>query len=127
MKSRKGFTLIELLVVGAIITIIGAFLIGGCIVVGFIVKGVNAADTAIDNATSAHTQRLVSNPPLYEVGDIVYHKATDAKMIVVKRYTFWNVVKEGWDIKVKDGGGWDKVGGFTINEREVKPSLKVPE
>ena len=127
MKSRKGFTLIELLVISTILTIIVSILIGGCLFVGCIVKGVGVIDTEIDNRQDAHTQRLETNPPLYDVGDIVYHKATDAKMIVSKRYTFWNVVKEGWDIKVKDGGGWDKVGGFTINEREVKTTLEVPE
>ena len=31
------------------------------------------------------------------------------------------------DIKVKDGGALDKVGGWGINETEVKPSLKEIE
>lgn len=124
MKSRKGFTLIELLVVG----FIGLIVIGGIVAVVsvcvFAVKGVDAIDTVIDEAAAARTVRLESNPPLYKVGDIVYHKATDAKMIVAKNSCSWNEVKEGWNIKVKDGGYLDKVGGFGINEKEVKLSLK---
>jgi prepilin-type N-terminal cleavage/methylation domain-containing protein len=127
--NRKGFTLIELLVVIAIIGILGMIvtgvIVGGCC----IIKGVNAAAAADEAALVEHEERLISNPPLYAVGDIVYHKASDEKMVVAKNACSWNDVKEGWNIKVKDGGNWDKVGGFGINETEVKLTLKtlVPE
>jgi prepilin-type N-terminal cleavage/methylation domain-containing protein len=120
MKSRKGFTLVELLVLLAIIVIfalIGGVVIGGCCL---IVKGVAAG---VD-AQVAHEQRLETNPPLFAVGDIVYHKASEKKMIVSKRYITWNDKKRGWNIMVKDGGLSDAVGGFLINETEVLSDLE---
>lgn len=116
MKSRKGFTLIELLVVIAL-AIILIVSIGGCILV------VNTVGTSIDDAETA--ERLLSNPPLYKSGDVVFHKATDARMIVANPSYSWNDVKLGWNMKVSDGGNWDQVGGKTINETEVKRTLKT--
>lgn len=125
MRSRKGVTLIELLVV-AVIAIVLSCILGGVLFVGCVaVKGYNAADNAIETAKVEKAERLISNPPLYAVGDIVYHKASDEKMVVAKNACSWNDVKQGWDIKVKDGGSWDRIGGFGINETEVKITLKT--
>lgn len=127
MKSRKGVTLIELLVVGTILSVLTIFLIGVILCIVFAVKGCDAVDEAFETAGAERVARLESNPPKYAVGDIVLHKATDAKMVVAKNDCSWNEVKEGWDIKVKDGGGWDKVGGFGINENEVKAVPEKPD
>ena len=127
MKSRKGFTLIELLVTGAILFILTCVIVGIILFVVFCVKGCNAVDEAIETAGAERVARLESNPPKYKVGDNVYHKATDEKYVVAKNDCKWNEVKEGWDIKVKDGGHWDKLGGFGINENEVKATLEIPE
>ena len=114
MKSRKGFTLIELLVVVAIVSILVLIIAGAIFGVCMLVKGVGVVDTALDNRAAAYEQRIETNPPLYDVGDIVYHKATDAKMVVAKNSSSWNDVKEGWNMTVKDGGGWDKVGSEKV-------------
>lgn len=126
MKSRKGVTLIELLVVIFIIGIILSIVIGGIVGIVCLVKGIGAVDMALDNRAVAYEQRLETNPPLYDVGDIVYHKASRGRMIVAKKNTLWNELKNGWDIKVKDGGSMDTIGGFIINETEVTPT-KPPE
>jgi len=127
MKSRKGVTLIELMVVGTILSILSAIIIGVIFFFVFLFKGVDAIDEAIETAGAERVARLESNPPKYAVGDIVYHKASNAKMVVAKNDCSWNEVKEGWDIKVKDGGNWDKVGGFGINENEVKAVPEKPD
>lgn len=127
MKSRKGFTLIEMLVVGALLSILTCIIVGVILFFVFAVKGCNAVDEAIETAGAERIARLESNPPKFAVGDIVYHKATDAKMVVAKNDCSWNEVKEGWKIKVKDGGAWDKIGGFYINENEVKATLEIPD
>ena len=124
MKSRKGFTIIEVLVLVAIIAFMATAVIGICLVVKGCNHVIDTIETTADNIEQERADRLVSNPPLYAIGDIVYHKASDEKMVVAKNTCFWNKIKEGWDIKVKDGGNWDKVGGFGINETEVKPTLK---
>jgi hypothetical protein len=124
MKKRKGVTLIELLVVGAIGFIITAIVVVVIVGVVFGIKGCNYVSDSIENMATEHTERLVTNPPLFAVGDIVYHKATDKKMIVAKISTMWNDSKKGWNIYVKDGGDWDAIGGFVINETEVKPTLE---
>lgn len=124
MKSRKGFTLIELIAVLFVMGVLLTIVVGGIIGVVCLVKGCDAIGTAIDNHQVAHEQRLESNPPIYKVGDIVYHKASDKKMIVAKISTTWNDSKKGWNIFVKDGGKMDIVGGFAINETEVKLTLK---
>ena len=118
--NRKGFTLIEGLVVAALIVMVLGF-VGCCTLV---VKGCNSVDNSLETLKTVKEEKLISNPPLFVVGDIVYHKATDKRLIVAKNNCSWNVDKEGWDIKVKDGGGWDKVGGFKMNENEVKTSLE---
>jgi len=124
MKSRKGITLIEIIglvfVCFVLIVIVG----GGCLMVKGCNYVVDTVETTVDDKATAHAERLVSNPPLYKVGDIVYHKASDQKLLVAKKSTSWNEVKEGWDMKVKDGGNMDKIGGFIINENEVKASLE---
>lgn len=124
MKSRKGFTLIELLIACFLagLVICG---IGGCLIVHGCNKGVDAVETKAEALRTERAERLYSHPPKFEVGDVVYHKATDAKLLVAKNCTSWNEVKGGWNIKVKDGGQWDKVGGFGINENEVKTSPEV--
>jgi prepilin-type N-terminal cleavage/methylation domain-containing protein len=119
MKSRKGFTLIELLVIIAIIGILLTIVVGGIVGVVLVVKGIGAAGDAIDNVQLEYEQRMISNPPLYKVGDIVYHKASEKKLIVAKLSATWNDTKKGWNIWVKDGGKMDVVGGFVINETEV--------
>jgi prepilin-type N-terminal cleavage/methylation domain-containing protein len=124
MKSSKGFTVIELMVILVIIGILLAIVVGGIVGIVCCVKGCNYVSDSIDNNAAAYTERLETNPPLFAVGDIVYHKATDGKMVVAQNGCSWNEVKGGWDIKVKDGGSWDKVGGFGINETEVKPTLE---
>ena len=120
MKSRKGITLIEILILIVVCFFLLVLVGGGCLMV----KGCNMVEQSFDDATAAHASRLVSNPPIYAVGDIVYHKATDAKMVVAKNSSSWNDVKEGWNMKVKNGGNWDQVGGKSVNETEVKLSLK---
>lgn len=124
MKSKKGFTLIELLVVLVIMGVILSIVIGGVIFLVCSIRGCTSVNSAIDNHRAATVERLESNPPIYKIGDIVYHKASDKKMIVAKISTTWNDSKKGWNIFVKDGGNWDAVGGFAINETEVKPTLK---
>ena len=123
--DRKGVTLIELLVL-VVIVIVFSCILGGVIFVGCCIsKGVHAAENHVETAKVENAGRLISNPPLYAVGDIVYHKASDEKMVVAKNACSWNDVKQGWDIKVKDGGNRDRVGGFGINETEVKITLKT--
>jgi prepilin-type N-terminal cleavage/methylation domain-containing protein len=123
MNKRKGFTLIEVIVIVVILTILTV--IGGCITI--CVKGCNKAvdtiEASVADKDAAYAARLVSNPPQYAIGDIVYHKATDGKMIVAKNACSWNEIKDGWNIKVKDGGNMDKIGGFGMNENEVKATL----
>ena len=127
MKSRKGFTLIELLAVFIIIAVMSCIIIAGVVGCCMLVKGAKALDAHLEAGEAERADRLVSNPPIYDVGDIVYHKASNAKMVVVKNSCTWNDIKQGWNIKVKDGGQWDKVGGFSINEVEVKLILKKVE
>lgn len=117
--SRKGVTIIEVLVVIMIVFILSCF-VGCCTLV---VKGCNSVGNSIETIKAVKAEKMESNPPLYAVGDTVYHKATDKKLIVSKNNCSWNEVKGGWDIKVKDGGFSDKVGGFGMNEKEVKTSL----
>ena len=112
MKSRKGFTLIELLVVIFIIGILLSIVIGGIVFAVCAIKGCDTVSTAIDNHQAATEERLESNPPIYKIGDIVYHKASDAKMIVAKKYITWNKAKEGWDMKVKTAVVWMSLGAL---------------
>jgi len=124
MKSRKGFTLIELLVVLVVFGFAVCIIVGGIVGCCMLVKGANAIDSHIEASEAEYADKMANQPPKYAVGDIVYHKASDAKMVVANNASSWNNVKQGWDIKVKDGGALDKVGGWIINETEVKPSLK---
>ena len=125
MKSRKGFTLIELLVVCFILFMVACGIGGCCLVMYGCNKGVDAVETKAAALRTERAERMESNPPLYHAGDVVFHKATDARMIVANPSVNWNEVKEGWNMKVKDGGAWDKVGGTGINEIEVKRTLKT--
>lgn len=116
--NRKGVTIIGVLVVVAIVFIISCF-VGCCTLV---VKGYNSVSNSIETLKVVKAEKMESNPPLYEVGDIVFHKATDKRLIVSKNNYSWNEVKGGWNIRVKDGGFSDKLGGFVMNEKEVKTS-----
>lgn len=122
--KRKGFTLIELLVLIAIGFFLLIFI--GAIVLG--VKGCNyvvdTVETTVEENAEAKAARLESDPPTYKVGDIVYHKASEKRLLISDNAVSWNEVQECWNIKVKDGGNWDKVGGQTVSEAEVKPTLK---
>ena len=122
--KNKGLTIVEVMVLIVIMLLIGGFITGVCVVV----KGCNyvvaRVDGDIEKAEIQRAEKLVTNPPLYAVGDIVYHKANNDKMVVAQNCCSWNDIKQGWDIKVKDGGNWDRVGGFGINETEVKSTTK---
>jgi prepilin-type N-terminal cleavage/methylation domain-containing protein len=122
--NKKGFTLVELLVVLVVFGFACCIVIGGVVGCCMLVKGANAIDAHLEASEAEYADKMANNPPKYAVGDIVYHKASDAKMVVANNTSSWNNVKQSWDIKVKDGGALDKVGGWIINETEVKPKLK---
>jgi prepilin-type N-terminal cleavage/methylation domain-containing protein len=122
--NKKGFTLIELIVVLVVFVVACCFLIFGVVFFVGLSKGVSAIDAKLEASEVEYAAKMANQPPIYAVGDIVYHKASDAKMVVANNASSWNNVKQGWDIKVKDGGALDKLGGWGINETEVKPSLK---
>lgn len=125
MKSRKGRTSLGMVLL--VVFLVTAILIGTIITV--VVKGCNHVtdhiQTTAEDRDAAKAERLGLNPPLYKAGDVVFHKATDARMVVANPSLSWNGVKLGWNMKVSDGGNWDRVGGKTINETEVKRTLKT--
>jgi len=122
--KRRGMTLIEILVVIAIGLVLFIFIGGICLGIKGCNYVVNTVETSVADNEALTAEKMVSNPPKYKAGDIVYHKASDKKLIVAENACSWNKVQEGWNMKVKDGGNWDKVGGYSINEAEVKPSLE---
>jgi len=118
--NKKGFLISELLW-----AMLGAFII--IIIVSFIVLGIRGCNKAVSYVESEKEAKIKNEKThlaLYAVGEIVYHKASDEKMVISNNKYNWNELKQGWDIKVKDGGMLDKVGGYVINEMEVKSSLK---
>ncbi len=108
MKSRKGFTLIELLVVCALAVVPFIIL---CIIVACCISSCNSTEEGI-------------TAPKYDNGQVVQDILTKKQLLVAKNDFVWNKGKNSWDIKVKDGGILDKIGGFITNENEVE---KVPE
>jgi prepilin-type N-terminal cleavage/methylation domain-containing protein len=108
--NRKGFTLIELLVV---LTILFVAITGIIIVVGCIVSACSGPDT---------DDLMVSNPPIFANGEIAQMVLDKKKVIVVNRALSWNKDKQNWNIKIKDGGKLDVIGGYIVNESELEKS-----
>ncbi len=127
MKSRKGITLIEILVLVVICFFLLVVVGGGCLMVKGCNYVVDKVETTAADIKQDRADRLEVSPPKHKAGDVIYHKASDEKMIVADPSYSWNDIKEGWNMKVKNGGNWDQVGGKTVNETEVKTSLEPPE
>jgi len=108
--KRKGFTLIELLVVIAIISMLAA--VAG-VVIGVIVWATSGPDT---------DALMVSNPPVFADGEIAQKVLDKKKVIIVNRALSWNEDKQNWNVKIKDGGKLDVVGGYIVNESELEKS-----
>jgi len=108
--NRKGFTLIELLVVIAILSILSSIVVGGIALTIWACSGPDIDDL------------IVSNPPVFTDGEIAQKVLDKKKVIIVDRALSWNEDKQNWNVRIKDGGKLDVIGGYVVNESELEKS-----